>query len=73
MSLPYHLQHLGIPRKREVSCTEIPKAWGVMQFGIPNTSWGRGLGLNFQLKIRHELTGSWIKVDDSGVSDHGDE
>jgi len=49
------LQHLGIPRKK-VSCTEIPKASGVMQFGIPNASWGRGLGLNFQLKITDLIT-----------------
>jgi len=54
------LQHLGIPRKKEVSCTEIPKAWGVMQFGIANASWGRGLGLNFQLKITDLITFSVV-------------
>jgi len=43
----YHGQHLGIPRERGVSWSGILKAWGVIQFRIPN-AWKGGSALDFQ-------------------------
>ena len=40
MSIPYCRWDLGILREREVSWTGILKAWGVMQFLIPNALGG---------------------------------